>query len=351
MHLHCRSNRRCKRSFSGNLILPLDFSGLSGRIDQEMKRSLYVRLFLAACQAALLPAFAIASINSTTLTGLTYPKGTGQIRFHFDTDIIDNACETVILLGVGTAMRVSDYDKLGAEAVRETSTVFIMTDHAPNNLVKQSKPEQYAGLADLIAQQLSTWITVCRKPPKNGYIVGGHSASGQSAIQGLALIQNFKPAGYLGLDPFAVPQTNLEAYQNLPATMNWGFQTTTCAVTAAQAGKLAYEVSNVNSRVFFRIRNGGDFWPFTSSVTHCAFTDSGCPGCGMLSRETNTRPVRNTVGQATQAFVKAVAKGRVLQSDFLGISTELDFDLFVNQQPVDSDEVLLRRDPMIPALV
>jgi hypothetical protein len=107
--------------------------------------------------------------------------GQGNVRFHYD-DSSENNCETVILLGVvGTGMAVGDYDKLSSQVVADSSIVSIITDPSPKNPIKFGQKMRNAKLADLVAENLTTMILVCKSQPRFGFIAGGHIAGGHSA--------------------------------------------------------------------------------------------------------------------------------------------------------------------------
>jgi hypothetical protein len=143
-----------------------------------------------------------ADVNSTSvLDGFEFEGGQGNLRFHYD-DATENNCETVIVLGVGTGMAVGDYDKLSSQVVADSSTVFILTDPSHGNPIKLGQKMRYAKLADLVAENLTTMIPVCKSQPRFGFIVGGHLASGVTAVNALGLITKFAPAGWIGLDFF-----------------------------------------------------------------------------------------------------------------------------------------------------
>jgi hypothetical protein len=284
-----------------------------------------------------------AAVNSTTvLDGLEFEGGEGNIRFHYDDSIdTENSCETVILLGVGTAMNVGDYDKLSSQVVADSSIVFIITDHSPGNPIKLGQKMRYAKLADLVAENLSTMIPVCKSQPRFGFIVGGHSASGQTAVNALGVITKFAPAGWLGLDPFRFPNDEnvLASYKALPGTLNFGFSKTTCLVSIGQAGKRGYENSNSSSRVFFQVENTqGLLGPIAGAgICHCSFTDGGCLACAI--EETQSQLVRVTVGKATKQLVASLASDRIRRSDFASISTDgLTFNLAVNEEAVPQEK-------------
>jgi len=238
-----------------------------------------------------------ATINSTTINGLSYGRGNGDIRFHFD-DAVVNGCSSVIMMGVGTSMSVEQYDKLAREIVQGKPIVFIMADTNPcywKNAVKycpapdplkNCHEKDYANFTELIAKQLTTMIHVCQghqKKPR--FFIGGHSASGQSALGALGYLK-FQPDGFIGLDPAEIdleifkiplrvcPFNFANGYQKLPVTLNIGFEREPCLVHPKESAAYAYEESDAASRVFIRIKTP----PFTS-IIHCSFADQGCPLC------------------------------------------------------------------------
>jgi hypothetical protein len=225
--------------------------------------------------------------------------------------------------------------------------VFIITDPSPGNPIKLGQKMIYAKLADLVAENLTTMIPVCESQPRFGFIVGGHSASGVSAVNALGLITKFAPAGWLGLDPFfrfPIDENSLASYQVLVGTLIFGFSKTTCLVSIGQAGKRAYENSNSSSRVFFQVENKQGFLgPIAGApICHCSFTDGGCatiwtggPGVCGIADETQSQLLRITVGKATKQLVASLASGRIMRSNFASISTDgLAFNLAVNEEAV-----------------
>jgi hypothetical protein len=78
-------------------------------------------------------------------------------------------------------------------------------DPNPGNPIKLNQKTRYAKLVDQVAKDLTKMIPVCKSQPRFGYILGGHSASGPSVVNGLELITKFAPTGWLGLDPFQFP--------------------------------------------------------------------------------------------------------------------------------------------------
>ena len=288
--------------------------------------------------ASLWLALAQAKIISTTKSDLRYEGGRGDIRFHFD-DSVQNKCETIILMGVGTAMSVGDYDKIAHEIVRNSSIVFIMTDHNPYLPVKMCQAEKYARLAELISEKLSNLIPVCRGTETSPrYYIGGHSASGQSAVGSLKYFNKsqFYPYGFIGLDPYdrlpefipfnPCPFNFSTEYKHLPVTLDIGFDRETCGVNPAKSATRAYEEGNATSRVLIKIKN-----TVPTSINHCSFTDKGCPLC-VPENEAQSELVRQTVAKAFH--VLAASTGGAVPTDYKAIAVEgLEFHISVNDDP------------------
>jgi hypothetical protein len=303
--------------------------------------------FLLLLLVSLWLALAQAKLNSTTVSDLKYEGGSGEIRFHFD-DSVQNGCKTVIMMGVGTAMSVGNYDKVANKIVRNSSIVFIMTDHNPPFSswlpapIKMCQGEKYARLAELISERLSNLIHVCRETENSPrYFIGGHSASGQSAVGALKYFKShFYPYGFIGLDPYdrlpefipiqPCPFDFSTEYKSLPVTLNIGFERETCGVDPTKSAARAYEESNATSRVLMKIKN-----PASTSINHCSFTDNGCGYlvCGPWN-ETQSALVRQAV--AKTFHVLAAATGGAVPADYKAIAVEgLEFHLAVNNDDPD----------------
>jgi hypothetical protein len=267
-----------------------------------------------------------------------------------------------IMMGVGTAMSVDDYDKLATEIVRDSSIVFIMTDPHPRNPtifpgiespdpLKNCHEKDFAQLALLIVTTLSNLIHVCRGTnSKPRVFVGGHSASGQSAIGALNYMyeQQLYPHGFIGLDPdssftpwdipLRVCPFNFTGLGKLPVTLNIGFERKTCWVDPPESAALVYSNSKSTSRVLIKIKN-----PESSSINHCSFTDNNCPApifklevgiifCGWWN-EGKSALVRKTAAKAIR--ILAAATGSADPTAYKAIVVDgLEFRVAVNSDPV-----------------
>ena len=230
----------------------------------------------------------------------------GHIQFHYD-DATEWQCDTVILMGVGTAMKAENYEKLSRQVVTGGSTVLIMMDYNPFNFVKLST-KKYVRLANTVAKRITTLIPACKQPPSHGYIIGGHSAGGQAAMEALSLL-SFQPIAFFGLDPFNAKNALRTHNITVPA-IYWGFSKTTCFVTAQYAARYAYEHTTSHKRVFFQVANT------KTKITHCIFTDNGCGGCVCPSNKADGW-VRTAVGLTVNRFVAAITSGVFREQEFV----------------------------------
>jgi hypothetical protein len=292
------------------------------------------RAALLLSSFAFVPRFATAAVTSVTVKAKDI-GGTGDIRYHHDDSVTTATCETIIMIGVGTAMGVADYDKVSAEMVMDSSSIVVITDMAPGNFIKKDKQKKFAALANYLSANLSTVIPICENLPKNGIVVGGHSASGQSALDSIPLL-DFTAAGFMGMDPFIVSTSPPDAYVEIP-TIDWGFEKTTCFVNKNQAAKLAYQGGDPDARVFYQIQNP------SKQITHCSFTDKGCGiACGI--DEAQSKLVRIMVGETSKKFVAALESGIFEKSSF-EVTSPVDVNLSVNEDLADA--VLRGQEPQL----
>lgn len=257
----------------------------------------------------LLSLVALLLLNVSVASGAIVSNSTrlpeGHISFHYD-DAVESQCDTVAIVGVGTAMGATAYQSLSTDIVTGSSLVFIMMDFNPGGMVKLSA-RKYTKLANAVAEQITSLVPACKTSPKHGFIVGGHSAGGQAAMQALpSLIPTVNPIGFLGLDPFNAKKGGTIT---IPA-MYWGFAKTTCFVTAKNAAAFAYNHTTNKDRVFFQVANT------RQKITHCIFTDNGCGGLACPSKKDYSW-VRTAVGDTVRRFVAAVVHGEFIAREFL----------------------------------
>lgn len=257
-----------------------------------------------------------------------------MIRYHYDPSKKKSACSTVLILGVGTAMSVSKYDKLSAQIAIETSVLVIISDHNEHHIRKDS-PQRYARLANAINKQLPNLVPLCAKTPDN-VMIGGHSSSGEASMKA---IQNdlfdFQPQGFVGLDPFEISEDTFGSnsfIMNVPA-LNWGFTRTTCLVVREKAAAGAYNMTSKAARVLYAIGNDGR----DCKITHCVFSDHGC---GIAPFTCSTREeyewVFQYVAKSIRLFVAAVSEGMTFSNEYFQLETDHEVLQYVNDDEIET---------------
>lgn len=256
---------------------------------------------------------ALASqIVSETKDVMGENKHIGRIRFHHFAEGVDirdspssQSCSDVLMIGIGTAMNVENYDNLATSIVTKSgssSLVVIISDANPGSIIKLES-EKYAALANGLRSQLNQGlIPVCNNQKDPRFLIGGHSASGQAS---LGAVQNgllkFVPDGFVGLDPFKISTKTMNFDSPLPfPTMTWGFEKTTCGVQLQKAARGAYKLSSPDAgRVLYLIDNKDN------RMTHCVFTDSGC--FFVCSPNEKFDWVYESVAESIHSFVNAIS--------------------------------------------
>jgi len=268
-----------------------------------------------------------AFASNSTIVSYTGAIREGAFRYHYD-ESVPNACDTVLFIGVGTAMSVNDYDQISSLIVTGKPIVTIISDHDPRWFVKLSS-KKFASFYNEMTGSLQSLVPACKgKDPM--ILVGAHSASGQASIEALPNLKR-KPDGYVGLDPFKINERKMKIDKSIP-TLEWGFAKTTCAVKIGQAAKPAYKISSKNHRVFYRVDN------ISEAIAHCVFTDKGCGFvCGMKSQGSW---VRDAVAKSIHAFVSAIESGDFQKEAFALPIENGSFELFVNDEDPDAKSEL-----------
>lgn len=249
-------------------------------------------------------------------------------------------CNNIVLLGVGTAMTISDYSGISTQIVTGQDIVTIVTDHSPGWILKNSEAN-YIKLINAIVTKLQTVVPICQQGtvvPK--IIIGGHSATGGVAWNSLSKL-SFLPDGFLGLDPYQgnpIRGTRPVVAKIDVPTLNIGFTETTCRVDVTFGAKAYYQQTpGKNHRVLYVIRNPqstGD----KQRITHCIFTDAGCLSC---PAEQGVTWVRSSVfGPSIQAFVRSLTTGVYNKHDYTLPGT-IPVDLYVNLDEVSKNKILL----------
>ena len=246
----------------------------------------------------------------------------GDIRYHFDGTVAPSPRKHILMIGLGTAMSVVQYDLLSLQIIKINPSVAVfLIDPNPGWPVKLNS-EDFARLVEATLNQLPTLLPTFTDAQ---IIIGGHSAGGKAAIGALSLL-SFTPAGYFGLDPFPVYNSTKDAI-HVPAIL-WGFSQTTCAVFTSYAAKGAYGNGNPSHRVLYQIQNTA-----SQALTHCSFTDNGCFGFLCPCSE-NNGIIRDLVGKSVKLFVTALLEGVFEQEKLELEASSISVKIFVNTDKV-----------------
>jgi len=262
----------------------------------------------------------------------------GQLQFHYDDDIRSDPCDTVVMINVGTAMRVTSYNDLGRSIVSSTqsqlSVIAIIIDNNPRRIEKQNG-KKYADLANSIVQNLKQIVPICSNTKDSAvrYLIGGHSGGGAGAINALTSdppLFSFEIAGIVGLAPFPVdPRSPMKI---LAPSLMWGFSNMTCLVLPHRAALAAYNISSPNRRIFYQVQT--EHQEIATEGPHCSFADDGC--LGMCSGGSQYSWIRNSgVGDSVCRFITAIRCSNFSQSQFK--INQSDVEIFVNRNYPISD--------------
>jgi hypothetical protein len=270
-------------------------------------------------------------ISITTRVKDSKNKDLGVIRYHHDPSQYESACSTILILGVGTAMSVSEYDKLSKQVASGTSIVVVISDHNEHDIRKTS-PEKYARLANSINAQLKTLVPICTETTATQIMIGGHSSSGEASMKAIQNdLLDFHPHGFVGLDPFEISEKTFGASDfilNIP-TINWGFTKSTCLVTREKAAEGAYKLTSKEARVLYAIRNDAD----DCKITHCVFSDHGCEFVCSTSDEYDW--VFRYVAESIHLFVDAVSEQIPFSKQYFKLQSDHEVDHYVNDDDVE----------------
>ena len=298
-----------------------------------MKLSTFT-LFLPPC---LVVADIVAPPTITTeVVSNTTELKEGVFRYHYENNT--TACTVITLIGVGTAMKVDDYDLLAVEmATSRQGLIAGFIDHAPGNPVKVSE-SRYTRLVEALIDKMHEVVPICSRtgvitgsinhPPT--YVIGGHSASGGAAMRSLSSL-SFSPVGFIGLSPFRI--TNDMDRISIPA-LYWGFSTETCGVVVKFAADAAYSLSSPDhGRVLYQLQNP------SGKPSHCVFANNGCLPICPTSHRKDYDWIRPAVGQSIGKFLAVVETNTTFSRDSLRLQlpkqvSKLDLKMFVNEENI-----------------
>jgi hypothetical protein len=308
---------------------------LTSRCGFQMPRHNLLLLLVVLC---------IAFVHADDVISLpTRCLGRATVRIHYQqhsTTSNNDACRsTLILVGVGTAMNANSYDALGVAVASQVPHAIVAIVNPTRSVIKLNPitldARPFANAVNRVVSRLlesSSSTRRIRDPsllpadvklcPLNAttttsssqpaaplrILVGGHSASGAAAFYALDQLYDFDVSGYLSLDPFPIRPDPSRTVPSLP-TLAWGFAATTCKVTVSEAAVAAYEHALPNRRVLYQVQNSVPGGSSSSSciLSHCLFTDGGCPFCGNACNATANRDAIADVGLSVRLFVETLA--------------------------------------------
>jgi hypothetical protein len=281
-------------------------------------------------------------VNSTSsiYTSDEVKINSGAYRYHFDQDISnsgEDVCQNINIIGVGTAMSITDYDLISSKISAGKAIVTIIVNPILWSPVKSDTIpllfwwtiQYYVDFYNDMMASIGDNIPVCNNKHPTIF-VGGHSASGRSFIKALPKMDP-QPKGFIGLDPFNItPDLTID---DSIYTLDWGFSSTTCSVTIDEAAKEAYGISSKKHRVFYRMNND------SFDINHCVFTDSGSCFDFVCSEGKDGGWVLDAVATSIHTFIDVINAGSFDGNRDQFVLTNVNanlYDLFVNEEEVTS---------------
>jgi len=247
------------------------------------------------------------SIGSKSFFGRSSSQRYYNYVSYHDCSVVSERSQAsvVILFVVNTLMSCTAYSDLAANCVSGQSTVWVTVDNNPWGMVKSSGEQTAEAFNDIIAN--STDRLGQTVSSRAAIFIGGHSDSGYSVIK--AMQENggslsFKPAGYIGADPFGIGDGVPSLKIHCP-TFAIGFTVATCGVALVQAGLATYNITANRNRVLMQIVNNKMNCDDQDQITHCIFASEGLG----ITRTPHDVWVREAVGQFCTLFVDSVVMG------------------------------------------
>ena len=256
-----------------------------------------------------------------------------KYEYYYD-DATSSPCDAVVMINVGTFMSTDAYSDLANAIViagsqpntSSSGTVAIVVDSNPKRIMKDDGTK-YADAVNAIVGSIRSIIPNCSALPL--YFIGGHSGGGKGAINALNLnILNFSVAGFVGLDPFEVSEPDQLNLRIPVPSLQWGFNETSCLVAKENAAEAAYNISNTNHRIFYRVNTKKPNTIITGP--HCSFANHGCFGACQSAK--GLPWIRTQVGISLNHFIMAIKSNNFDRNQF--IINETDAVLLVNDDTV-----------------
>ena len=298
-----------------------------------MKLSIFTSCLPTTC--LLLTAIAFAPPIGGAVVSNTTEIEEGIFRYHYESNI--TSCSVITFIGVGTAMRVEDYDLLAIEIAKARPGVIAgFIDHEPRNPMKVSE-KKFSKLVEALVDGIHDFVPICSVRERSArtkdyqpkYLIGGHSASGGAAMRSLPSLA-FSVLGFVGLSPFRITPDMHQI--NIPALL-WGFSTETCGVVVKYAAYQAYSMSSPEyGRVLYQLQNP------SGQPSHCIFANHGCLHICPTSNSKDFEWIRPAVGDSVKRFLVAIETNTFTRGSLKLQLPETvashDLKMFVNEQNV-----------------
>jgi hypothetical protein len=170
----------------------------------------------------------LLSFISQSFSKVRYQTGslswTQTYRVFWSEDIsIPNteACEAIVILGVGTSMSTSNYNELASRIVEEKPYIVVIADHNHGCMMKLFA-WTFRTFYNKFMDHLEEYVPMCAgKEPT--ILIGGHSASGEAVINAIPQLYP-KAHGFIGLDPYKVTMDMSFGNDTSIPTLTWGFK-------------------------------------------------------------------------------------------------------------------------------
>ena len=206
----------------------------------------------------------------------------------------DSSFNSVVIIAAGTALGVDSYSNLASYVAKELDdSLFVVVDTNPGNFTKTS-PSDFINAFYNIVQWVKSTLRRLAILTEIKYYVGGHSASGQAALQALSKLTEGKVVGFIGIDSCCVGSPTI--FSNLPfvpkyvppsdftlLTVPSLYWTTSqnFPVSPSIAGKAFFDNSNpLNNGECTSLFQLKSYSNGKEGYEHCVFTNDGCPLLG-----------------------------------------------------------------------
>lgn len=236
----------------------------------------------------------------------------------------------VLLLGVGTAMAVTDYTDIASGISQLLPAVFVVfLDPNPGNPIKTSG-NSYQKAVGSIQNWFASVARSVGDITFTKYVIGGHSASGRAAAQAISL--GLAVSGFIGFDPYDYSTTQAGTYDIPVPALIWSLSKPsfldTCRYDQSKSGYGFYVHATTtnppNQCSTHRL------YTFTDGTQHCVFANGGCPFVGCASQSTKqaahahvaqsialyfAKPTQSWPQNGSQPFTNVVYHQRTACSD------------------------------------